>query len=86
MVKKPRKITQKQPDDSTAELVDTGRWVEASIPTKGNAKQLTVASLYGISGSSSDGRKRNLNEMILTQAVRRAVEAPRRTSSVETST
>ena len=36
---------------------DTGRWVEGKVPLKGNTNHLIVASVYGISGSSSDKKK-----------------------------
>ena len=40
---------------------DSGRWVEAKVPVTGGAKILIVASYYGISGASSDDRKKALN-------------------------
>ena len=54
---------------------DTGRWIEAKIPIKGNAKFLTIASFYGISGASSDSRKHALNESIVSQAIERVINA-----------
>ena len=42
---------------------------------KGYTKCLTLASVYGISGASSDERKKNLNEDILQQAIQRAIKA-----------
>ena len=56
-------------------LHDTGRWVEAKIPISGNARFLTIASFYGISGANSDGRKKALNDNIITQAIEKVIEA-----------
>ena len=56
-------------------LHDSGRWTEVKVPITGGAKILTVASFYGISGASSDDRKKALNENLITAAVKRALLA-----------
>ena len=71
MAKEPWKLLNHDCASMEQLLHDTGRWVEAVVPIKGPAKCLTIASVYGISGASSDERKKHLNESILEKAVKK---------------
>jgi len=58
-------------------LMDTGRWVEVTLPTEktledGTRFYITVANIYGISGASQGGEKHSANERMLAAAGRRA--------------
>ena len=65
-------------DDLAAQLPalhETARWTELKVPVRGRTKYLTIASFYGISGSSSNDRKYRANEELLSDAIKRAIEA-----------
>jgi len=53
-------------------LMDTGRWVEVTLPTSEKGFYITVANTYGISGASQGGEAHTANERILAAAGRRA--------------
>jgi endonuclease/exonuclease/phosphatase family metal-dependent hydrolase len=53
-------------------LMDSGRWVEVTIPTSKKGFYVTVANIYGISGASQGGEAYNSNERLLAAAGRRA--------------
>ena len=45
---------------------ETARWTELKVPVRGRTKYLTIASFYGISGSSSNDKKYRANEELLS--------------------
>ena len=73
--KKPMRLVNEDQASLDPILHDTGRWVEGKVPTRGHTKCLTIPNVYGISGASSDDKKKNLNEKILEQAIKRAIKA-----------
>ena len=65
-------------DDLAAQsptLHETTRWTELKVPVDGRTRFLTIASFYGISGSSSNDKKYKANEELLSDAIKRAIEA-----------
>ena len=62
LAKKPMRLVNENQVSLDPILHDTGRWVEGKVPIRGHTKCLTLASVYGISGASSDDKKKNLNE------------------------
>ena len=74
IAKMPNKMLNVDLQKDLPELYDSGRWTEAKIPFQGATKCLTVASIYGITGASSDGEKQEADELIINDAVRRAIQ------------
>ena len=69
------KTTTREVSEQETELYDIARWVETTIPVNGKTKYITVARFYGISRSASHEKKKAMNEVLLSDAVRRAVES-----------
>ena len=58
-------------DATTQFLIDSGRWVERMIPVDNGKSHIIVASMYGISGASSDQSEYEENERIIMAAMLR---------------
>ncbi len=69
MIKNPRKPISHSFDASADELHGSGRLQRIKFPLAGDARCLTAACLYGISGANSDAAKRKQNEVLVAGAV-----------------
>jgi len=60
-------------------LMDSGRWVEVTLPTSKKGHYITVANFYGISGASQEQRSDEYlyNERLAASATRRATSMPK---------
>ena len=58
-----------------AELSNSGRWTECSIPVGESGTLITVACYYGVSRSSTDPQCAAVNERLLAACLARALSA-----------
>ncbi len=70
----PRTPVKTQATKVANELRATARWEEIVVPARADASHLGAATLYGISGASSNPRAYKENEALLAKAVLRMVE------------
>ncbi len=68
-VRRPRRPIAHTLTKDQTDLLETGRWQKVKIPLAHGARCLTAATVYGISGASSDARKKRANEDILAAAI-----------------
>ena len=74
-IRQPRTLSPISPSQLTKELQSTGRWAEVMIPTKGSTNHMGAATVYGIPRAASDTRCYQENEIILSKAILRMIEA-----------